>query len=152
MRIRKVNHPALTDGACRRLQDTQTNTASHPLSYERGLPGGGVKEIMDELIADVGRRHKEVKNNPKFISLITTSLPQLMAQSPDKFPTDWNRSLTEDEMNEMRMLAKGIRLKPFEPKELSLIEKRDLFLANAKSLIEKTFFTKKITVNPKSRN
>ena len=108
-----------------------------------------IKEIMDELIADISRHRKEINNNPKLKNLIITSLPQLMAQSPDKFPTDWNRSLTEDEMNEMRMLAKGIRIKPFNPKELSLIEKRDLFLTNAKSLIEKTFFNRK---SSKSRN
>ena len=101
-----------------------------------------IKEIMDELITDICRHKKEVKNNPKIKNFILTSLPQLMAQTPDNFPTDWNRSLTEDEINEMRMLAKGVRLKPFNPNELSLIEKRDLFTTNAKYLIEKTFFAK----------
>ena len=100
-----------------------------------------VKEITNELIIDICRHKKEVKNNPKIKNFILTSLPQLMAQTPDNFPTDWNRSLTEDEINEMRMLAKGVRLKPFNTNELSLIEKRDLFITNAKSLIEKAFFT-----------
>ena len=118
-------------------------------AYKKAL-----KEIINELVADMGRRHKEVKNNPKFASFIMTSLPQLMAQSPDKFPTDWNRHLTEDEINEMRMLAKGIRLKPFNASELSLIEKRDLFLTNAKSLIKKYFLLKKIVLarKPKIRS
>ena len=101
-----------------------------------------VKEVMDELITNICRHKKEVRNNPKLKNLILTSLPQLMAQSPDNFPTDWNRTITEDEINEMRMLAKGIRLKPFNASELSPIEKRDLFITNAKSLIEKTFFAK----------
>ena len=87
------------------------------------------------------KHHTEIISESYFTKVLSV-LPDLMLKEPDKFPIDWNRPLTEDEINEMRSLAKGIRLKPFNPDELSLIEKRDLFFTNTKSLIEKTFFKK----------
>ena len=104
-------------------------------NYEHAL-----SKISSEIRRDMSH-HAEIKIESYFAKVLSV-LPDLMLKEPDKFPTDWNRPLTEDEINEMRSLAKGIRLKPFNPNELSLIEKRDLFFTNTKLLIEKTFFTK----------
>ena len=104
-------------------------------NYEHAL-----SKISSEIRRDMSH-HAEIKNESYFAKVLNI-LPDLMAKEPEKFPIDWDRPLTEDEINEMRNLAKGIRLKPFNPNELSLIEKRDLFFTNTKLLIEKTFFKK----------
>ena len=106
--------------------------------------------ISDEIKHDIGSHHAEIKSNSYFEKVLS-ALPDLMLKEPDKYSTDWNRPLTEGEINEMRSLAKGVRLKPFDRNELSLIEKRDIFLSNTKSLIEKTFFTKEAKSEAKKR-
>ena len=108
-----------------------------------------LSKISAEIQHDM-KLHAEIKSE-SYLAKVLSVLPDLMLKEPEKFPTDWNRPLTEDEINEMRSLVKGIRLKPFNPDELSLIEKRDLFVSNTKSLIEKTFFAKEAKSGTKKR-
>ncbi len=109
-----------------------------------------LSKISDEIQHDM-KHHAEIKSE-SYLAKVLSVLPDLMLKEPEKFPTDWNRPLTEDEINEIRSLASGIRLKPFNPDELSLIEKRDLFVSNTKSLIEKTFFAKEAKSGTKKRS
>jgi hypothetical protein len=100
-----------------------------------------ISEILSEAVNDL--RHYKELSNPDFQHRIIFGLPAVMAKQPEKFNTEWNRPLNEQEINEMRMLTKGIRLKPFNKDELFLIEKRDMFLSNLKALIVDIYFAKK---------